>query len=106
MSGSVSPVVVPLNAVAYQAVQVPLSGQQFALDIQQRGTGVYMSITMNGIDVIDGVLCQDRTWIVRRGYFGLPGDFTFVDTMGTEDPTYTGFGSRFVLFYQAGQNVG
>ncbi len=101
-----NPVVIPLNAVAFQSVQVPLSGQQFQLDIQQRSTGLYVTISMNGIMIISGVLCQDRTWIVRRASYGLPGDFTFLDTLGETDPMYSGLGAQYLLFYQEGQNVG
>lgn len=99
------PVVIPIVAVAFQSVQVPLSGQQFQLDIQQRSTGLYMTIIMNNSQIISGVLCQDRTWIVRRACYGLPGDFTFVDMQGTNDPSYDGLGSRYVLFYQEGKNA-
>ncbi|GBR56518.1 phage baseplate plug family protein [Gluconobacter sphaericus] len=99
------PVVIPLSAVASQTVLVPLSSQSIQLDIAQLATGLFMNITLNGTLVMAGVLCQDRTWIVRKSYFGLPGDLVFVDTMGTDDPDYSGLGKRYLLYYQEGQNV-
>lgn len=103
MSG---PLLVPVNAVANQTFQVPLSGQQIQIDLLQRSTGLYMDVSLNGTRAISGVLCQDRTWIVRRAVFGLPGDFTFVDQLGETDPYYSGLGTRYLLFYQDGQNAG
>ncbi|MBO1325339.1 hypothetical protein K2X14_11630 [Acetobacter sp. TBRC 12305] len=97
--------IIPINAVAYQAIKVPLSGHSVQLDIQQRSTGLYMNITLDGTLIMAGVICQDRTWIVRKAYFGMPGDLAFQDTQGTDDPVYSGLGSRFVLVYVEGQNV-
>ncbi|MCP1257899.1 phage baseplate plug family protein [Acetobacter lambici] len=34
----------------------------------------------------------------------LPGDLAFADTQGTQDPDYTGLGSRFVLVYAEDAN--
>lgn len=96
---------IPINAVAYQSVKVPLSGQSVQLDIQQRSTGLYMNIWLNNTMIMAGVLCQNKTWIVRKAYFGMPGDLTFVDTKGDDDPNSSGLGDRFILYYQEGQNV-
>lgn len=100
------PVSIPISAVAYQQVNVPLSGNAVTLTIQQRTNGVYMDIALNGAAILAGVLCQDRTWIVRKAYLGMPGDLCFMDMQGTQDPTCDGFGSRYILVYEAGQNAG
>lgn len=97
------PVTIPINALPNQRVSVPLSGHQFNLDIVQRSTGLYMDITMDGNLLIAGVLCQDRSWIIRYQIYQAPGDFAFADQTGTDDPDYTGLGSRFILVYQEGQ---
>ncbi|GAA3686748.1 MULTISPECIES: phage baseplate plug family protein [Acetobacter] len=99
------PVVIPLNAVAQQSVQVTLSSQSVQLDIQQRTTGLYMNIWLNGTMIIAGLLCQDRTWIVQKSYFGMPGDMMFADQEGKSDPDYSGLSGRYVLMYQEGVNV-
>ena len=96
---------IPLNAVAYQSLSVPLSGHVIRLVLQQRGTGLFASLWCDGAACLLGVLCQDRTWLVRKACYGLPGDFAFVDTEGTDDPNYTGLAGRFVLVYEEGRNV-
>ena len=94
----------PLSPVAAQSVQVPLSGRGVQMDLRQTGTGLYMTLGLDGATVLAGVLCQDRTWLVRKSYFGLPGDFAFCDMQGASDPYYTELGSRFVLVYAPGMH--
>lgn len=60
------PVTIPLSAVAYQQIKAPLSGQSVALTIQQRTNGLYMDVILNGVQILAGVLCQDRTWLARK----------------------------------------
>lgn len=97
--------VVPLSPVAFQALEVPLSGHVLGVRLQQRSTGLYLSLSLDGVGLIAGLLCQDRTWLVRKSYFGLPGDLVFVDTQGTDDPQWSGLGTRFVLLYEERRNV-
>ncbi|MFT8933306.1 MAG: hypothetical protein ABF976_14520 [Acetobacter syzygii] len=99
-------VVIPLSAVAYQSLRVPLSGYAVRLDLQQRATGLYASLWLDDQPVLAGVLCQDRTWLVRKTPSALPGDLAFADTQGTQNPDYSGLGSRFVLVYAEGSHVG
>ncbi|MFT9016573.1 MAG: hypothetical protein ABF990_12670 [Acetobacter sp.] len=94
--------IIPLSPVAAQSVQVPLAGQMVQIALRQNSTGLYMTLTRDGATLLAGVLCQDRTWLVRKSYLGLPGDFAFQDTQGTSDPVYTALGSRYVLVYAQG----
>jgi hypothetical protein len=48
---------------------------------------------------VQGVICQNWNRIIRSAYLGFVGDFAFWDTQGSNDPTFGGFGSRFLLFY-------
>lgn len=95
-------VTIPLNAVASQTIQVPLSGYSVQLDIRQRSTGLFMDIYLDNTLMLAGVLCQNCTWIVREAYHGFPGDMAFVDTQGSEDPQYSGLNARWVLYYLEG----
>ncbi|MBL7235918.1 MAG: hypothetical protein JJK57_05080 [Komagataeibacter hansenii] len=99
------PQVIPLSAIAAQSVNVVVSQQVMRLDIRQRATGLFIDISCRDTPVLCGVMCRDRTWIVRDGYFGLPGDFAFLDLEGTSDPSCDGLGGRYVLTYREGQNV-
>lgn len=98
-------VTIPVSAVASQTLTVPLSSHTAKLNIYQLDTGLFMDIYLDGTLIMAGVLCQDRTWIIRKAYYGFPGDLVFIDSQGTEDPYYSDLNDRWCLYYQEGQNV-
>lgn len=46
-----------------------------------------------------GAICQNLNPVAHAEYLGLGGDFVFVDTQGSDDPTYDGLNSRYVLVF-------
>lgn len=100
-----SPEVIPLTATAFQSLKLTLSGKVVQLDIQQRSTGLYMDVWLSAKRILAGVICLNRTWLVRDAYFGMPGDLVFIDQQGSSDPEYSGLGSRYLLMYEEGKNV-
>ena len=78
---------------------IALGGQRCQIDVRQRRTGLFLDLYVAGNLVIAGALCQDRNPVVRSVYLGFAGDLAFIDTQGTDDPSYTGLGSRWVLAY-------
>lgn len=102
---------IPLQAVPNQTLTVQLAGQDTQLNIYQKSaTGVlgyrenpighlYMDVLVNNAYVISGVLCLNRSLIVRSTYLGFLGDFAWDDTQGLTDPVYTGVGARYQLNY-------
>lgn len=91
--------IVPLTAVASQKVTISLANQTCQLFVYQKSTGLFMDVEVSNSLIIGGVLCEDRNRIVRDLYLGFIGDFSFIDTQGTQDPDYTGLGERYVLAY-------
>ena len=92
-------IIVPLQAVPAQTMVTMLNGQSVRLNVYQRTTGLFVDVGINDALVIAGVIALDRNWIVRDLYRGLIGDLAFWDSMGTEDPIYTGLQSRYFLGY-------
>jgi len=92
--------VIPLTASKSQILDVVLGGQNIRLDVMQRRTGVFMDVWQNNNLVVSNAICLTNTFIVRAPYLGLPGDFAFIDMQGSDDPDYTGLGSRWLLYYQ------
>lgn len=93
---------VPLSALPAQTLKVSLSGTLIQITLRQRSTGLYADFDSNSTRFLSGVLCQDRTWLVRDAAIGLPGDFLFADTQGQQDPDATALCSRFLLLYRPG----
>lgn len=91
--------VVPLQAVPSQAVAVTLGGQACKISVYQRRTGLYLDLFVTDAPIQTGVLCLNANKIVRSAYLGFIGDLAFFDTLGLDDPDYSGLGDRFVLIY-------
>lgn len=91
--------IIPLAAVAAQTLKVVLGQQNCVLNVYQKSTGMYLDVTLEGEVILTGVLARDRVRCIRQAYLGFVGDLAFMDTQGTEDPVYSGLGSRWVLMY-------
>ena len=89
---------IPLTATPSQTLSVTLTGQFCKMQIVQKSTGVFLSLTVGAVDVCNSSICLDRVSIVRLP--GLIGTLRFVDTQGVNDPEYTGFNTRYKLVYQ------
>ena len=91
--------IIPLRPVPSQTLMAPLAGQLAQIDIYQLAYGLHLDLYVSNVLLLAGALCQDRNLIVRSPYIGFAGDLCFVDTQGTDDPTYEGLGTRFGLAY-------
>lgn len=96
---------VPIQALKSQQVQVQLNGQACTLNIYQQAFGLYIDVYVGATLIIAGVIAENLNRIVRSIYLGFSGDFTFWDTQGTENPVYTGLGSRWQLVYMEASEV-
>jgi len=91
--------IVPLNSTASQAVSVQLAGQDCVISVYQKAFGLFFDLRLGGALIVAGVLCLNLTLIVRSIYLGFAGDLVFIDNQGSNDPDYTGLGTRFSLAY-------
>jgi hypothetical protein len=90
---------VPIIASPNQSLTINLAAQTCKISINQRGALVYLSLTVNNIDVLTNKLCRDRVMLVRDAYLPFVGHLAFIDTRGADDPDYGGFGTRYKLAY-------
>lgn len=97
---------VPLSPVPLQTVQVVLGGQSCVVKVSQLEYGMFADLSVNDGLIVAGVICQNLNRIVRSLYLGFSGDLVFWDAQGSEDPVYTGLGSRFFLLYLAADELG
>ncbi len=93
--------VVPLQPVPNQTLQCQLNGQACTINVQQYAYSTVFSLQVSDTDIVDNVPCLNKVVLVRFAYLGFIGDFIFVDTQGSENPVYTGFGAngRFQFVY-------
>lgn len=90
---------IPIAAVPNQTLQVSLNNQACVIHLYQKATGLYLDLTVGTTTIVAGVLCQNSTPMVISDYLGFDGDLGFWDTQGTNDPDYTGLGTRYLLIY-------
>lgn len=92
--------IVPLKSVPAQQLSILLNGQSCQIKVYQKFFGVFVDLYINNTTlIIGGVIGQNLNMIVRSLYLGFVGDIAFYDTQGTDDPDWTGLGSRFLLIY-------
>lgn len=89
---------VPLAAVPSQLITVVLNGQSCQISVRQRSTGLYLSLTAEGVQIVTNKLCIDGVPLVPD-YSPFVGNLQFVDTQGFSDPEYTGLLDRYLLAY-------
>ena len=92
--------IIPLSAISRQTFSVTLGSQNCQITIDQRGTwGVFVSIFIDSVPIVQSSMARNRVGLVRYAYTGFVGELYFVDILSSDDPDYTGFGSQFLLVY-------
>lgn len=90
---------IPLTPTPSQTLSVTLGTQRCAISVYQKSTGLYFDLSVAGAPVVAGMICRNLTNLVRSSYAAFVGNLAFVDTMGSDDPDYTGLGARYQLVY-------
>jgi hypothetical protein len=80
---------IPLQPVPNQSVSFLLNGASYTIDVDTRLENIYISIFQDGAYVL-----RNRA---LRAYAPVGFDLQLADTLGTDDPVYTGLGSRWLL---------
>ena len=93
--------VIPITPVAAQNFTIQLNSQNCAISIYQKSTGLYFDLAIDGNPIVTTMICLNLVGLVRESYLGFNGQLAFFDTQGTNDPDYTGLGSRYQLIYQS-----
>ncbi len=90
---------IPLQAIPNQSLNPSIGGQAVQINLYQKSTWLFMDVLVDNAPIVSGTICENLNRIVRDTYLGFVGDFVFLDTQGSSDPTYQGLGTRFLLFY-------
>lgn len=90
---------VPLQPVPSQSTKVVLGGQNCQILVYQKPQGVFVDINADGVDISVGTVARDAVPLISREYTGFIGNLIFIDTQGSDDPSYEGLGDRWTLVY-------
>lgn len=99
MSDSTIPETINIQAVANQILSVTLDGQSCTINLFQKSTGMYLTLTVGTTVICSSVLVLDKSLIVDSGYRGFNGNLMMFDTQGSDMAAYTGLNDRFLLCY-------
>lgn len=91
--------IIPLKAVPNQTLTVLLANQNCRINVYQRFYGLYVDLAIGAVPILNSVIAQQANRIVRYAYLGFIGDLVFFDTQGSNDPDFTGLGSRYQFVY-------
>ena len=95
---------ISLQPAAAQQVEVALNKQPCTIRVCQRDGDIYVDLYVNGEAVVLGALARDRVGLTRHSHLPFKGELLVVDTHGTDDPHYTGFGERWLLAHMPEQD--
>lgn len=90
---------ISLDAIPAQQFQIVLGGQNCQLFVYQKDESVYLDLYVDDNLIFSGMLALDRVGIKPTEALNFKGQLWFEDKNGTENPQYTGFGDRWVLYY-------
>jgi len=90
---------VPLQPVPSQSTKVVLGGQNCQILVYQKPQGVFVDINADGVDISVGTIARDAVPLISREYAGFSGNLLFIDSQGSDDPSYEGLGDRWTLVY-------
>lgn len=92
--------IIPLARTANQSFTVLINGVQVDISLHTRfNEELYISISIDGEDVINNRICRDRTKLINRNIEALNGDFVFIDTKNKLDPHWKELNNRFILVW-------
>lgn len=90
---------IPLTQEPSQEFQITLDGQNCTISIYQKDESVYMDLYVDETPIFLGVSCLDRVGIKEFDYMDFKGQLWFEDLNGTQNPDYSGFNTKYILYY-------
>lgn len=97
--------IVSVNPYPSQVINVALGGQNCSLKLSTRTTGMFIDVYVGTTPIVTGVSLLNGVRVVRDAYLGFVGDFLVYDQQGSDDPIYSGLGTRWLLFYLEASDV-
>lgn len=92
--------IIPLDAISNQTFSITLGSQSCQIKIDSKvGYGVFVSLWVDSTSIVQSSIALNRVGIVRYAYLPFTGEIYFVDMQGSDDPDYTGFGTRYIMVY-------
>ncbi len=96
---------IPLRPLPSQELSVVLNNQNCVISVYTRGSHLYFDLLKDDENIVNGIICLNQNKLIPYQYMKVDGQLFFIDSQGTEDPTFEGLGTRFILLYDSGTNT-
>lgn len=90
---------IPLTQVVSQEFEIILKEQSCTLAVYQKDENVFVDLTVDGTVIFAGMKALDRQGLKISDYMAFNGQLWFEDLNGTENPNFSEFGTRFIMYY-------
>jgi hypothetical protein len=91
---------VPLQPVANQQLSISLGNQSCNISVYQLIDGsMYFDLSVAGVAIVTTRMIVINQPLVRAAYTGFVGELMMIDTRGSDQPSYKGLNSRWILLY-------
>ena len=91
---------IPLAQLPNQEFNIELNGQQCEFKFITRGVYMYMNLTVDGNNLINGQICLNNVDLIQYKALKFKGRLYFTDTQGNLDPLYYGLNDRWLLIFE------
>lgn len=92
--------VIPLSPIPNQTFNIILNEQRCEFTFITRGVDMYMNLTVNEENLINGQICLNNVDLIQYKHLNFKGKLYFVDTQGNLDPLYYGLNDRWLLIFE------
>ena len=92
--------IIPLAQLPNQKFNIDLDGQLCEFRFITRGVYMYMDLTVDGNNLINGQICLNNTDLIQYKHLKFKGRLYFTDTQGNLDPLYYGLNERWLLIFE------
>lgn len=89
----------PLISSPNRTFKVLLDGQECTIKLYQKGSRMFMDLTVNSTIVCTGAICLDLVPVIQVAQSTFSGNIVFVDILGDTPPQYTGLNSQYFAVY-------
>lgn len=90
---------ITLQAIPAQITRLVLDNQNFQIYLYTTNNGLLIDVSVNGNEIANGIICCNGIPLICATYLDVKGNLVFIDTQGSDNPVYTGIGTRFQLIY-------
>lgn len=91
--------IIPLEALPNQKLTINLNNQNCVFEFVTRGKNIYMNLSVDNQEVVNGVICLNKVDLIQYNYLNFNGRLYFEDLESNLDPYFWGLGTRWVLNY-------